>query len=113
MAKRLQDRVAFVSGAGSSGPGWGNGKAAAVTYAREGAKVVALDINVDAANETTAIIEGEGGICLPVACDVTSPTAVEDAVAKAIKEFGSIDVLHNNVGISKAETMKSLSRESR
>jgi NAD(P)-dependent dehydrogenase (short-subunit alcohol dehydrogenase family) len=67
MAKRLQNRVAIVSGAGSSGPGWGNGKAAAVTYAREGAKVIALDVNIDAANETADIIRGENGICLPIA----------------------------------------------
>jgi len=111
MTKRLQDRVALVSGAGSSGPGWGNGKAAAVTYAREGAKVVALDINIAAANETAAIIRDEGGICLAIACDVTQSSDVEDAVDKAIKEFGSVDVLHNNVGISKAETMETLSVE--
>ena len=111
MAKRLQNRVAIVSGAGSSGPGWGNGKAAAVTYAREGAKVIALDVNIDAANETADIIRSENGICLPIACDVTQPADVEDAVAKALKEFGTIDVLHNNVGISKAETMETLSIE--
>ena len=111
MAKRLQDRVAIVSGAGSSGPGWGNGKAAAVTYAREGAKVVALDVNLDAANETAGIIRQENGICLPIACDVTQPADVEDAIARSVKEFGTIDVLHNNVGISKAETMENLSVE--
>src|SRR5580704_5316454 len=111
MASRLHDRVAIVSGAGSSGPGWGNGKAAAVTYAREGAKVIALDVNIDAANETADIIRSENGICLPIACDVTQPADVEDAVAKTLKEFGTIDVLHNNVGISKAETMENLSVE--
>jgi|HubBroStandDraft_5_1064220.scaffolds.fasta_scaffold170848_2 NAD(P)-dependent dehydrogenase (short-subunit alcohol dehydrogenase family) len=111
MAGRLQDRVAIVSGAGSSGPGWGNGKAAAVTYAWEGAKIVALDINIDAAQETASIIREEGGICLPIACDVIQPGEVEKAVASTIEEFGAIDVLHNNVGISKAETMESLSVE--
>lgn len=111
MAKRLQDRIAVVAGAGSSGPGWGNGKAAAVTYAREGAKVVALDVNIDAADETASIIQGEGGVCLPIACDVIQPNSVEEAVAKTIKEFGKIDILHNNVGISRAETMESLSVE--
>ena len=65
MAKRLQNCVAIVSGAGSSGPGWGNGKAAAVTYAREGAKVIALDVNIDAANETADIIRSENGIIPP------------------------------------------------
>ncbi len=56
MADRLTDRIALVFGAGSSGPGWGNGNAAAVLYAREGAKVVAVDQNEDAAAETAAII---------------------------------------------------------
>src|ERR1700730_3015942 len=111
MAKRLLNRVAIVSGAGSSGPGWGNGKAAAVTYAREGAKVIALDVNIDAANETADIIRSENGICLPIACDVTQPADVEDAVAMTLKKFGVIDVLHYNVGIWKAETMENLSVE--
>ena len=58
---RLQDRVAIVAGAGSSGPGWGNGKAAAVTFAREGAQIFAIDINEAAVAETTDIIRKEGG----------------------------------------------------
>ena len=58
---RLQDRVALVFGAGSSGPGWGNGKATAVTFAREGAVVIAVDVDRDAAEETRAIIAAEGG----------------------------------------------------
>ena len=62
MVDRLKDKVALVSGAGSSGPGWGNGKATAVLFAREGSKV-----NRDAALETKRIIEGEGGICEAVA----------------------------------------------
>ena len=53
MGNRLKEKVALVSGAGSSGPGWGNGKATAVHFAREGAKVLAADINLDAAVETT------------------------------------------------------------
>jgi NAD(P)-dependent dehydrogenase (short-subunit alcohol dehydrogenase family) len=64
---RLKEKVALVSGAGSGGPGWGNGKATAVLFAREGAKVLATDINLDAAVETGRIIEGEGGICEAVA----------------------------------------------
>ena len=57
MTGRLQGRVAIVTGAGSVGPGWGNGKAAAVLFAREGAKIFAADISLDAALETKAIIE--------------------------------------------------------
>jgi NAD(P)-dependent dehydrogenase (short-subunit alcohol dehydrogenase family) len=64
MGKMLEDRVVMVMGAGSSGPGWGNGKASAVAYAREGAKVVAIDQNLERARETQSIIEEEGGQCL-------------------------------------------------
>ncbi len=96
---RLPDRVAIVFGAGSSGPGWGNGKAAAVVYAREGARVVAVDANAQAAEETAGIIRHEGGEALAVAADVTDLASVEAAVAAAIDRFGAIDVLHNNVGV--------------
>ena len=61
MAGRLQDKVALVVGAGSIGPGWGNGKAAATLFAREGASVVCVDVNEDAANETAGIIAAEHG----------------------------------------------------
>jgi NAD(P)-dependent dehydrogenase (short-subunit alcohol dehydrogenase family) len=61
MGDRLKDNVALVSGAGSSGPGWGNGKATAVLFGREGAKVLAADINLDAAVEAKQITEPEGG----------------------------------------------------
>jgi len=59
MAGRLQDKVALVVGAGSVGPGWGNGKAAATLFAREGAKVLCADVNEEAANETARIIAAE------------------------------------------------------
>ena len=63
MGTRLQNKVALVFGAGSIGPGWGNGKATAVAYAREGAKVIAVDLNLEAARETAGIVgtEGTGG----------------------------------------------------
>jgi len=96
---RLKDRIALVFGAGSSGPGWGNGKAAAVAYAREGAKVVAIDLSAPAAEETAAIIRNEGSDALAVAADTTDLGAVEAAVAAAIKAYGRIDILHNNVGV--------------
>ncbi|HPG27464.1 MAG TPA: 3-oxoacyl-ACP reductase, partial [Myxococcota bacterium] len=63
MTGRLAGKVAIVTGAGSSGPGWGNGKAAAVLFAREGAQVLAVDINLEAAEETRGLIEAEGGVC--------------------------------------------------
>ncbi|MBH2008365.1 MAG: SDR family oxidoreductase [Xanthomonadaceae bacterium] len=98
--KRLQDKVALVFGAGSSGPGWGNGKAAAVAYARAGARVIAVDQVEKAAQETVELIQGEQGEALAVQADVTSMGAVEAAVEQAIATFGRIDILHNNVGIT-------------
>jgi NAD(P)-dependent dehydrogenase (short-subunit alcohol dehydrogenase family) len=89
----------LVSGAGSSGPGWGNGKATAVLFAREGARVLAVDINFNAAVETKRIIEAEGGICEAVAGDVSRTDDVAAVVDACILAFGRIDVLHNNVGI--------------
>jgi NAD(P)-dependent dehydrogenase (short-subunit alcohol dehydrogenase family) len=99
MGDRLKGKVALVSGAGSSGPGWGNGKATAVLFAREGAGVLAADINLDAAVETKRIIEREGGICEAVAGDVSLADNVAAMVDVCIAAFGRIDMLHNNVGI--------------
>ena len=99
MGDRLEEKVALVSGAGSSGPGGGNGKATAVLFAREGARVLAADINLDAAVETKRIIESEGGICEAVAGNVSLAHDVAAVVDACIAAFGRIDVLHNNVGI--------------
>jgi NAD(P)-dependent dehydrogenase (short-subunit alcohol dehydrogenase family) len=93
---RLKDKVALVSGAGSSGPGWGNGKATAVLFAREGAKVLAVDINRDAALETKRIIDGEGGICEALSADVSRANDVSVMVSACITAFGRIDVLHSS-----------------
>jgi NAD(P)-dependent dehydrogenase (short-subunit alcohol dehydrogenase family) len=95
---RLHGKVALVFGAGSSGPGWSNGKAAAVAYAREGAMVVAIDQLEQAARETEACIREEGVEALAIQADVTDAAAVNNAVERAIQAFGRIDVLHNNVG---------------
>ncbi len=99
---RMDGKVVLVTGAGSIGAGWGNGKAAAALYAREGAKVLAVDLNRAAAEETVAIIRGEGGVAEAFAGDVTSEASVKEMMAACIKAFGRIDVLHNNVGILKA-----------
>ncbi|MDP2801973.1 MAG: SDR family oxidoreductase [Phreatobacter sp.] len=98
---RLADRVALVFGAGSVGPGWGNGKASAVAYARAGARVVCVDINRSAAEETVGLIRGEGGSAEALACDVTKLMEVEDVVARTTALFGPVDILHNNVGHAK------------
>ena len=99
MVDRLVDKVAIVTGAGSSGPGWGNGKAAAALFAREGAKIVAVDVNLEAAEETASIITAEGGESLPLRTDVTRSDQVQAMVERTIDTFGRVDILHNNVGI--------------
>ncbi len=100
MANRLKDKVALVFGAGSVGPGWGNGKATAVLFAREGASVVGVDINPEAAEETRSIIAGEGGMCHAEVADVTRSDQVHEVVERTLERHGRIDVVHNNVGIT-------------
>jgi NAD(P)-dependent dehydrogenase (short-subunit alcohol dehydrogenase family) len=97
---RLKGKVAMVVGAGSIGPGWGNGKATAVTFAREGAQVFCVDRNAAAAEETLQIIAGEGGTATAFTADVSKAAEVEAMVAACMKAFGRIDVLDNNVGIA-------------
>ena len=99
MGDRLKDKVALVTGAGSSGPGWGNGKATAVLFAREGARVCVIDINRNAVEETAKIIRDEGGECLVDQVDVTDAEQVAAVVAKCMDHWGRVDILHNNVGI--------------
>ena len=111
MADRLKDKVALIVGAGSIGPGWGNGKATAVACAREGAKVFCVDINLAAAEETANIISQEGGLALPFRADVTSNGDVEAMVKAAIADFGRIDVLDNNVGIVEVGGVVELAEE--
>jgi NAD(P)-dependent dehydrogenase (short-subunit alcohol dehydrogenase family) len=98
--RALEGRVALVFGAGSSGPGWGNGKSTAVTFARAGAIVIAIDINAAAAEETRSLIAAEGGHAEAHTCDVTQSAAVKALVDSVAARHGRIDVLHNNVGIT-------------
>lgn len=102
MAGRLEGKTVLVTGAGSMGPGWGNGKAAAVLFAREGANVFAVDMKQSAADETVDIIRGEGGKAEAFAGNVTDENSVKAMVEACIAAYGKIDVLHNNVGILKA-----------
>lgn len=94
----LKGKVAFVSGAGAVGAGWGNGKATSVLLARQGAKLFGTDVNLAAAEETRAIIEKEGGACAVVRCDMTRSADVAAAVADCVGRYGRIDILVNNVG---------------
>jgi NAD(P)-dependent dehydrogenase (short-subunit alcohol dehydrogenase family) len=98
MEDRLKNKIAIVTGAGSSGPGWGNGKATAVLFAREGAKIFAVDLNLIAAEETKSIIEQESGICSVMKVDVSKSEEVKSMVDQCIESYGRIDILHNNVG---------------
>jgi NAD(P)-dependent dehydrogenase (short-subunit alcohol dehydrogenase family) len=98
MSGRLPGKVAVVFGGGSVGPGWGNGKASAVKYAREGARVAVIDIHLDAARETVEIIRGEGGQAQAYACDISNEAQIAGLVPEIIQQFGRVDILHNNVG---------------
>jgi len=95
---RLEGKVAIVTGAGSIGPGMGNGKATAILFATEGARVVAIDRNLDAARETVGMIESKGGEATAHQADVTKEPEARDAVEAAISNYGKLDILFNNVG---------------
>ena len=99
MTERLKERIAIVTGAGTSGPGMGNGKAAALLFAREGASVVAVDLDEQAATLTAKEIEAEKGRAIAIAGDVSNSADVRRIVDTTVERFGRIDVLHNNVGI--------------
>jgi NAD(P)-dependent dehydrogenase (short-subunit alcohol dehydrogenase family) len=98
VSRRLEGKVAVVMGAGSSGPGWSNGKAVAAAYAREGAAVLAVDFDPERAEETAKVIVGEGHTARGFRADATRDDDVEAAMAYAVEQFGAIDVLHNNIG---------------
>jgi NAD(P)-dependent dehydrogenase (short-subunit alcohol dehydrogenase family) len=99
MPDRLRGKTAIVAGAGSIGEGWGNGRATAVAFAREGAKVLAVDVNLDAANETVGLIAKEGGTAKAFRADVTNSADIAAMVDFCCTAYGRIDVLDNNVGI--------------
>jgi NAD(P)-dependent dehydrogenase (short-subunit alcohol dehydrogenase family) len=102
-ARRLDGKVAVVVGAGQSpGEGMGNGRAVALRFAREGARVLALDRTLDRAEETASLIVAEGFEALPMAADVTKTAELEAAMAEARRRWGALDILHNNVGVSLA-----------
>jgi NAD(P)-dependent dehydrogenase (short-subunit alcohol dehydrogenase family) len=99
MSGRLAGKVAIVTGAGSRGPGVGNGKAAAILFAREGARVLCADQIKERAEETAGLVRAEGGEAEPFAADVTRAADCRAMVEAAVRRWGSLDVLHNNVGI--------------
>ncbi len=110
MPGRVEGKVALITGAGCIGPGWGNGRAAAVLFAREGAKVFAVDKNAEAMTETVARVGNDGEIATHV-CDVLDDAQVGAMVAACCKKFGPIDILVNNVGGSAAGGAAEMSEE--
>lgn len=100
MSGRLKGKVALVCGAGAAAGGWGNGKASAALFAREGARLILTDISEDALQDAAAAIHAEGADCVAIAGDVSRAADVANIVEKGHRHFGRIDVLHNNVGIT-------------
>ena len=101
MAGRVAGKVAVVVGAGQTpGQTIGNGRATAIVLAREGARVVAVDRNLASAEETVALIRAEGGEAMAFEADVTEEEAVRRLIAAVVDRYGTIDILHNNVGAS-------------
>ena len=94
MGSRLKDKVAIVTGAGSVGPGWGNGRATTVRFVEEGAKVFAVERTEQALKET---VERAPGIATHL-CDVTDSAAVAAMVRACVERYGRVDILVNNVG---------------
>jgi NAD(P)-dependent dehydrogenase (short-subunit alcohol dehydrogenase family) len=98
MSGRLQDRIAIVTGAGCVGPGWGNGRATAVRFAEEGARIFAVDRDLDSVAETAEWVKAVGGEIIVQQCDVTDNNSVASMADACVKCFGRIDILVNNVG---------------
>jgi NAD(P)-dependent dehydrogenase (short-subunit alcohol dehydrogenase family) len=100
MGDRLKNKVAIVAGAGQTpGETIGNGRATAMLYAREGAKVLLVDRRLESAEDTREMIEKEGGVAVAFQADVTRAGDCQQLAAACIERFGRIDILHNNVGI--------------
>jgi NAD(P)-dependent dehydrogenase (short-subunit alcohol dehydrogenase family) len=99
MKKRLKDKVIIVAGAGTALEGVGNGKACAVQFAREGARVVCEDINESAAQATVKTIQKEGGEAVSCQADMLNASDIKRVIETCLNKYGKIDVLHNNIGV--------------
>jgi NAD(P)-dependent dehydrogenase (short-subunit alcohol dehydrogenase family) len=98
MSGRLAGKIAIVTGAGCVGPGWGNGRATAVRFAEEGAKIFAVDLKPDSMVETVERVKAAGGEIVTHQCNVTDNASVAAMVKACLDRFGRIDILVNNVG---------------
>jgi NAD(P)-dependent dehydrogenase (short-subunit alcohol dehydrogenase family) len=102
---RLKDKVAIITGAGQTpGDTIGNGRATAILFAREGARLLLVDRDADRARETERMIAAEGGIAAVFEADVTREEDCRAMVAACIENFDRVDILHNNVGIGRGDT---------
>ena len=100
---RLRDKVAIVVGAGQSpGTGMGNGRAVSLLFAREGAKVLAVDRDAAAAEATAALVRSEGGVAEAFAADAVREDSLKQMVEHGVARWGRIDIVHYNVGVSLA-----------
>jgi NAD(P)-dependent dehydrogenase (short-subunit alcohol dehydrogenase family) len=97
---RLDGKIALVTGCGTRGEGWGNGKAISVLLARQGATIFGVDRDLEAAEVTQKIINDEGGQAFVTTANVTSAVDVQTMVDTCMEKFGRIDILINNVGQS-------------
>jgi NAD(P)-dependent dehydrogenase (short-subunit alcohol dehydrogenase family) len=111
MAGRLTGKVAVVTGAGSRGAGMGNGKAASILFAREGASVLCVDTIADRAQATVDTIASEGGTASVYECDVTRQSECRRMADEAVARYGRLDVLQNNVGIPSAQRLDEITEE--
>lgn len=111
MGDRVKGKVAIVTGAGSVGPGVGNGKAAAILYAREGARVMLVDHNIDAAEETDRLIKEQDGDSFAFGADVSKSDDCARIANECIGTYGRVDILHNNVGIEIPGGIEDISEE--
>ena len=100
---RLESKTALIIGAGQA-PGEstavGNGRATALVFAREGAKVCCVDRYLETAEETAKMIAKDGGEAFAIATDVTDEAAIKATISTCTARWGRIDILHNNVGVS-------------
>jgi NAD(P)-dependent dehydrogenase (short-subunit alcohol dehydrogenase family) len=111
MTGRLAGKVAIVTGAGSRGAGIGNGKAASVLFAREGASVVCADQVAERAAETVDMIVAEGGTASVLECDVSHRDGCLELASAAMERYGRLDILQNNVGIPSNQGLDEITEE--
>src|SRR5260370_26497673 len=111
MTDRLAGKVAMVTGGGSRGEGIGNGKAASILFAREGAKVVCADQVAGRAEETVAMITAEGGTASVFEGDVSHRDGCQRLAAAAVERYGRLDILQNNAAIPSTQNLEEITEE--